>query len=475
MVADSSHFDQPAGFFERRVGTFYPHDQAFTSTGKTVDCTCLVEVRPIMRFYSVHATDVTRIAAFAFLAAGCSQRGPSQSETTTEPLLSVAPATGTTAVPVAPSTPIADTTAGPSSLTSPVDPAASTVGETQVAPVPSTDATSAASETTTEPQVTCIPPEPTVVRCADNLNEDEPQTPCSQWVEWGTCDESWMLERHVCDRSCGRCEGDEIIATTPAVNTCEMSSEAPPSSTGGPPVMNQGPKLPPIEGGELGFTTRYWDCCKPHCGWPGNSGRPISSCDQNNNNMGGDHNAGSACNGGPAHMCWNFVPKTNGDNIAYAFAAHNGVGCGTCFQFDFTGESHNPKPETGHDFGSQSLAGKSMIVQVINTGGIEAGQFDLLVPGGGVGEFNACSNQWGGAELGEQYGGFFLACQKEHNFEYEPARQCAREWCDRVFSDKPELLEGCSWFVEWFALADNPTMRYKEVPCPQELTSISGL
>jgi hypothetical protein len=174
-------------------------------------------------------------------------------------------------------------------------------------------------------------------------------------------------------------------------------------------------------------------------------------------------------------MCWNFVPVTNGDNIAYAFAAHNGVGCGTCFQLDFTGESHNPKPETGHDFGSQSLANKSMIVQVINTGGIEPGQFDLLVPGGGVGEFNACSSQWGTDDLGEQYGGFFLACQKEHEFEYEPSRQCARDWCDRIFNDKPELHAGCSWFVEWFALADNPTMKYKEVPCPAELTAISGL
>jgi hypothetical protein len=332
------------------------------------------------------------------------------------------------------------------------------------------------AQTDTTSQAPCVPPEPIEVRCADNLNEDEPETPCSQWVEWGTCDESWMLERHVCDRSCGRCQGDEVIATTPAVNTCELMSTAPTStSSGGPPIMNEGPTLPPIEGGEMGFTTRYWDCCKAHCGWPGNSGNPISSCGQDNGSLGGDHNAGSACSGGNAFMCWNYVPKTNGDNIAYAFAAHNGVGCGTCFQFDFTGESHNPKPDTGHDFGSQSLKGKSMIVQVINTGGIEPGQFDILVPGGGVGEFNACSTQWGGAELGEQYGGFFLACQKEHNFEYEPARQCARDWCDRVFSDKPDLLEGCSWFVEWFALADNPTMKYKEVPCPQELKSISGL
>lgn len=421
-----------------------------------------------MFFVPLHPKTVTNTACFALiLGVGCSQRGQSP-EYTTEPLQTggspgtsangTAPASSSTA-PV-----VATTSAAPQT----------TARSTTTGAAPSNTTTAPGTATTTDAsssaQDTCIPPEPTVVRCADNLNEDEPQTPCSQWVEWGTCDESWMLERHVCDRSCGRCEGDEIIATVPAANTCE-----PPNSSDAPPVNNQGPKLPPIDGGQAGFTTRYWDCCKPHCGWPGNAGRPISSCDQNDGNMGGNFNAASACNGGNAYMCWNFVPTNNGDNIGYAFAAHNGVGCGTCFQLDFTGESHNPKPETGHDFGSQSLKGKSMIVQVINTGGIETGQFDLLVPGGGVGEFNACSTQWGGAELGEQYGGFFLACQKEHNFEYEPSRQCAREWCDRVFSDKPDLHEGCSWFVEWFGLADNPTMNYKEVPCPQELTSISGL
>jgi hypothetical protein len=414
----------------------------------------------------------THIALFVLVvSAGCSQRGQSQAETTDALTPAGGSSTTTTSTPsVAPSVDVAPTNSNGT--------------PSNVAPSPST--TSGASSSSTDPtapapgpsaapdggpaEPPCVPAEPVVVPCTDDLNTDEPQTPCSQWVEWGTCDESWMLERHVCDRSCGRCTEDMIVE--PA-NSCEMPDDTSEPQT--PPVMNEGPTLPPIEGGELGFTTRYWDCCKPHCGWPGNSSRPINSCDMGNNNMGGNHDAASACQGGPAHMCWNFVPITNGDNIAYAFAAHNGVGCGTCFQFDFTGESKNPKPETGHDLGSQSLKGKSMIVQVINTGGIEAGQFDILVPGGGVGEFNACSNQWGGADLGETYGGFFLACQKEHNFEYEPARQCARDWCERVFSDKPDLLKGCSWFVEWFALADNPTMHYKQVECPPELTQVSGL
>ena len=51
-----------------------------------------------------------------------------------------------------------------------------------------------------------------------------------------------------------------------------------------------------------------------------------------------------------------------------------------------------------------SVAGKTMIVQILNIGGDVGGnQIDLLIPGGGVGAFNACSNQWGTSDLGAQY------------------------------------------------------------------------
>lgn len=346
-----------------------------------------------------------------------------------------------------------------------------------------TSPTSTVDEADAGETTECIPAEPDVmvVPCTDDINEDRPDLPCSQWVEWGTCEESWMIERNVCNKSCGRCTEDTTMVVGPA-NSCGGTPNPPMSSMPNtpapttPPVDMEGPRLPPVEGGQTGFTTRYWDCCKPHCGWSGNSQRPISSCDQSNNNMGGNFDAASGCNGGPAHMCWSYSPVTNGPNIAYGFAAYNNGACGTCYQLDFTGESKNPKGD-GHDLGSQSLRNKAMIVQVINTGSIDGSQFDILVPGGGVGEFNACSSQWGvsNSDLGEQYGGFFLACQKQHNFEYEPSRQCARDWCDRIFSDKPDLHAGCTWFVDWFGLADNPTMRFKEVPCPRELTDISGL
>jgi hypothetical protein len=54
--------------------------------------------------------------------------------------------------------------------------------------------------------------------------------------------------------------------------------------------------------------------------------------------------------------------------------------CCKCFQFTWT---------------SGAGAGKSMVVQVINAGGVNTGDFDIYTPGGGVGDFNACSSQYG--------------------------------------------------------------------------------
>jgi hypothetical protein len=33
-----------------------------------------------------------------------------------------------------------------------------------------------------------------------------------------------------------------------------------------------------------------------------------------------------------------------------------------------------------------------------------------------------------------------------------------------------ELAAGCKWFVDWFQVADNPALTYKEVSCPEELS-----
>lgn len=124
-----------------------------------------------------------------------------------------------------------------------------------------------------------------------------------------------------------------------------------------------------------GTTTRYWDCCKPSCSWPGKTtlaagSNPVGTCDANNNPL-TDYNTVSACNGGTAYMCGNESPWAVSDTLSYGFAAVNIAGgteaswCCACYELTFT---------------SGPVAGKKIIVQATNTGGDLGGnQFDLAV------------------------------------------------------------------------------------------------
>ena len=71
-------------------------------------------------------------------------------------------------------------------------------------------------------------------------------------------------------------------------------------------------------------TTRYWDCCKPSCGWPGKAfvTRPVESCARNGVRV-VDTNTQSGCNGGSAYMCTDQQPWSVNDNLSYGFAAAN--------------------------------------------------------------------------------------------------------------------------------------------------------
>jgi hypothetical protein len=181
------------------------------------------------------------------------------------------------------------------------------------------------------------------------------------------------------------------------------------------------------------------------------------------NNIMGDNNAKNACeSGGSAFMCWKDTPWAVGDNLSYGFVAKNDT-CGRCYHLQFTGTSHNG----GMGSNTDKLNGKHMIVQVINNGGIAADQMDLLIPGGGVGALNACSNQWGSSDLGAQYGGFLAGCNGDH--------ACVKQKCDTIFAGKPDLQEGCDWFLNWFGGADNPNFTSERIACPAELTAQSGL
>ena len=163
-------------------------------------------------------------------------------------------------------------------------------------------------------------------------------------------------------------------------------------------------------------------------------------------------------------MCWNGAPFQVGPNLSYGFVAASGpnYSCGRCYQLQFTGSGHNNV--------NNSLNGKMMIVQVINNGGVAQDQFDLLIPGGGVGALNACgtqANQWGvsNSDLGAQYGGFLANCGGDTNAK----KSCVMAKCNQIFANKPELMAGCQWFVDWFGVADNPNVVYKEITCPNLL------
>lgn len=71
-----------------------------------------------------------------------------------------------------------------------------------------------------------------------------------------------------------------------------------------------------------GITTRYWDCCKPSCAWPGKAqmSKPVNTCniqDQYDYNS----NAQSACGGGSAYTCSNQEPWALNDGLVYGFVA----------------------------------------------------------------------------------------------------------------------------------------------------------
>lgn len=310
-----------------------------------------------------------------------------------------------------------------------------------------------------------------------SCSDDPPpnQTPtCSEWVSYNTCSADWF--KTYCNRSCGRCSGGSTNggaggsssrggAGGAAAGGNSGSSQGGTTGSsngggGGGGVSSPGSTNPPITGSN-GFATRYWDCCKPSCSWTTN----VPACQKDGTTRISDKNAKSGCDGGgSAFECYDFSPWYDAaTNMSYGFAAHNGVACGTCFMLQFTGEGNS-----GPNAGASALKGQQMIVQAINIGGIDGNQFDLLIPGGGVGAMNGCSTQWGSStDLGVQYGGLLAECKGDAN--------CMKGKCQSVFGNMPGLLAGCNWFTGWFSSADNPKVIYKQVSCPQQIKSKSNI
>nr|BAF57359.1 putative glycosyl hydrolase family45 [uncultured symbiotic protist of Hodotermopsis sjoestedti] len=199
--------------------------------------------------------------------------------------------------------------------------------------------------------------------------------------------------------------------------------------------------------GDSGKTTRYWDCCKASCAWEKKAAvtQPVDTCGKDGTTrVASNDTVKSSCDDGDGYMCYDQTPFAVNDSYAMGFAAaaccggESGACCG-CYELTFT---------------STAVSGKKMVVQITNTGGdLGSNQFDLAIPGGGVGIYNGCTKQSGAPAdgWGSRYGGV-----------------SSKSECSQLPSG---LQAGCQWRFDWFQNADNPSINFSSVSCPGELTS----
>ena len=254
------------------------------------------------------------------------------------------------------------------------------------------------------------------------------------------------------------------------------SSQQQPKSSSSSVAQGSTPNFKIKSGGRSGqgWGSRYWDCCKPHCAWSGKGGPIARTCNASQQTLAkGDDMVKSICDGGPAGLCNSQAPFAINDNLAYAFAAGPGNSyagsCGSCFLLTFDGNSRHTT-----DARTQALKGKQMVIMISNIGyDVENGQFDMMIPGGGVGIFNGCSALWGINNLGAQHGGFLKDCggDKKVN-DVATVQKCLEDKCNSVFANIPDAKAGCLFHAQWLMAANNPSFKYEELEsCPQELVN----
>ena len=241
------------------------------------------------------------------------------------------------------------------------------------------------------------------------------------------------------------------------------------------------PAIKTVSGGMSGsgFASRYWDCCKPSCSWTSNagSGNEARQCDAQMNII-SNPNESSMCDGGRSTTCLSQIPFTikGCDNLGFAFGAVPGAGpnvCGRCFLLSFTGQG---KYET--KLNHKKLAQKKLVVMASNIGyDVAGGQFDVMIPGGGVGLFNGCADIFGSGNMGAQYGGLLSDCENEvgwsldDNSMYTKRKECLKKKCNSVFTNE-QAVKGCLFLADYMEAAGNPLHKYKEVECPQFLKDL---
>ena len=307
----------------------------------------------------------------------------------------------------------------------------------------------------------------------------------------------------------------------PGSSSSSVNTEPELDANGFPTLESYGP--PPAEytkdisaTAKRGWNTRYWDACKPHCSWPGKGeqGRTDTTTQESyvagmttarncnihdvevptytlgnvSRSWFGYEGTNSACTDVKekgVFTCTDMAPIQVTENLSYAYVAGTADGkCGKCYHLQYDGhfknEMVNNPPRETH----LALKGKHMIVMASNIGmdvaggeaDLPAGQFDLMVPGGGVGAFDALTlqvNKGAGFNWGAGFGGFLTECQNKLGYDSTLVayQTCIKDMCDAAFGDSgfPNLLRGCHWFADWYMAADNPTYYIEEVECPQYL------
>jgi len=246
-----------------------------------------------------------------------------------------------------------------------------------------------------------------------------------------------------------------------------------PSSSSVATVSSGCPNIVTKGAGGSGFASRYWDGCKPSCSWKNNAGSagPAKQCNANGKTENTNYNAKSVCDGGSAATCTSQIPFTvdGCTNMGFAFAAvpaSNGGQCGKCFQLTFTGEG-----KYSTDDHHKAIKGKKLIVMVTNIGSdVNQGQFDIMIPGGGVGIFNGTAG-YGWGNQGAQYGGLLSDCENASHYDASTYKSCLTQKCNSVFSNDAEAKQGCLFLANFMDAAGNPLHNYVEVECPEVLKS----
>lgn len=295
--------------------------------------------------------------------------------------------------------------------------------------------------------------------------------------------------------------------TTPTESSSSVNTDPELDENGFPTIESYG--APPAEytkeirnNGQTGWNSRYWDGCKPHCSWLSSvdttseetfqAGLTVArNCNVHDVEVPaytlghavqqywmGYEGTNSACDTKDptgTFACTDMAPIAVNDTLSYAYVAGSGkqyqYGCGKCYHLQYNGGKNDGDVKKTH----KALNGKHIVVMVSNIGyDVEVGQFDLLIPGGGVGAFDALSTQLGltdNSVLGANGGGIGRVCFEQVGWDGEVAdfQKCIIDGCEKAFSKWPNLLRGCKWYAEWYMAADNPTYNWEEVDCPQYL------